>query len=101
MKIAVNKCYGSFGVNEAVFNELGIEWDGYGELHNEDFGIERNYKLAYRNHPRLIAAIEKVGEKGASGQWAKIQITDIPDNIDWEIKSYNGYEIVAEKHRSW
>ena len=70
MKIAVNKCFGGFGVSEAVFAELGMEWDGYGYLENKDFGIESDNWLEYRSHPKLIAAIEKVGEKAASGQLA-------------------------------
>ena len=32
MKIAVNRRYGGFGLSKAVYEELGIEWDGYGYL---------------------------------------------------------------------
>lgn len=101
MKIAVNKCFGGFNVSEAVYAELGMEWNGYGYLENEDFGIEDDNDLAYRHHPKLIAAIEKVGEKEASGQFAKVRIVDIPDGIEWEIYEYDGIETVHEKHRSW
>lgn len=101
MKIALNKCFGGFGVSEAVYAELGMEWNGYGYLENEDFGIEDDNYLAYRRHPKLIAAIEKVGEKEASGQLAEVRIVDIPDGIEWEIYEYDGIETVHEKHRSW
>lgn len=101
MKIAVNKCFGVFGVSEAVFSELGMEWDGYGYLENKDFGIESNNWLEYRSHPKLIAAIEKVGEEAASGQLAKVRIVDIPTGVEWEIDEYDGVETVHEKHRSW
>lgn len=88
-------------MSEAVYAELGMEWNGYGYLENEDFGIEDDNYLAYRRHPKLIAAIEKVGEKEASGQLAEVRIVDIPDGIEWEIYEYDGIETVHEKHRSW
>lgn len=101
MKIAVNRCYGVFGVSKAVYKELGMEWDWYGYLENKDFGIESDNYLAYRSHPKLIAAIEKVGEKEASGSLAKVHIVDIPDGIEWEIDEYDCIETVHERHRSW
>lgn len=45
MKIAVNKCFGGFGVSKAVYDELGIVWDGYGYLDNESFGIETIHEV--------------------------------------------------------
>ncbi len=101
MKIAVNKCYGGFGVSPAVYAELGIEWDDYGYLDNEAFGIESDNYLEYRQHPRLIAAIEKVGEDAASGSRSEVRIIDIPDGIEWEIDAYDGIETIHEAHRSW
>lgn len=101
MKIAVNKCFGGFGVSKAVYDELGIEWDGYGYLQNEDFGIESDNYLEWRTDPKLIAAIEKIGEDKASGELAKIRVLDIPDGIEWEIECYDGIESVHETHRSW
>lgn len=76
MKIALNKCFGGFSVSEAVFVELGMEWDGYGYgyLENKDFGIESSNWSEYRSHPKLIAAIEKVGEKAASGYLSNVGI---------------------------
>ena len=47
MKIAINKCYGGFSLSKAVFDELGIEWNGYGYLENESFGIN---KAIFDNH---------------------------------------------------
>ena len=102
MKIAVNKCYGGFCVSESVYKELGLEWDGYGFLENKDFGIESdNDYLEFRSHPKLIAAIEKVGVKESSGSLAEIEIVDIPEGVEWEIDEYDGIETIHEKHRSW
>ena len=101
MKVALNKCFGGFGVSESVYTELGLAWDGYGFLSNEDLGVESDDYLAYRAHPKLIAAIEKVGNKNANGQRAKLFIVSIPDDIEWKIEDYDGMETVHEKHRSW
>lgn len=101
MKIAINKCYGGFGLSKAVYAELGIKWDGYGYLKNEDLGITSDNYMAYRQDPRLIAAIEKVGEDEASGELAKVRVVEIPDGVEWEIDEYDGVETIHEKHRSW
>jgi hypothetical protein len=101
MKIAVNKDFGGFGVSPAVYVELGIEWDGFGYLENKHFGLEGRYVYAFRSHPKLIAAIEKIGQKEASGSLAKIRVIEIPDGIEWEISDYDGIETVEERHRSW
>ena len=101
MKIAINTCYGGFGVSRKVFNELGIEWDGYGSLGNKSFGIEDENYLAWRANRTLIAAIEKVGCKAASGDLAGIEIVDIPDGVEWTINNYDGIESIHEALRSW
>ena len=101
MKIAVNRCFGGFSLSKAVYDELGIKWDDYGYLENEDLGIESGDYNAFRADPRLIAAIEKIGEEESSGSMASIEIVDIPDDIDWEIEDYDGVESFHEHHRSW
>lgn len=101
MKIVINKYYGGFGLSQSVYAELGIKWDGYGYLSNKDMGIESDNYMAYRQDPRLIAAIEKVGEDKASGELAKVRVVEIPDGIEWEIDEYDGIETIREKHRSW
>ena len=101
MKVAINRCWGGFGVSKAVFKELGIEWDGYGSLTNEELGVDSDNYEAYRADPRFVAAIEKVGCKKASGDYAEIEIVSIPDDVDWYIHEYDGQERVHENHRSW
>lgn len=101
MKIAVNKCFGGFSVSEAVYEELGIQWDGYGFLDNDSFGIESDNYLEWRSNPKLIEAIEKIGEDAASGNLSDVRIIDIPDGVEFEIDEYDGIETVHETHRSW
>lgn len=53
-----------------------------------------------RNDPNLIAVVEELGKK-ANGDFAKLEVVEIPDGIDWELDAYDGIETVHEKHRSW
>jgi hypothetical protein len=101
MKIAINRCFGGFSLSEAVFDELGIKWKGYGYISNETLGVESDNSDAYRADPRLIAAIEKVGVKKSSGNVAEIAIIEVPDGACWEIDDYDGVETVHECHRTW
>ena len=101
MKVVINQCFGGFGLSKAVYKEMGIKYDGYGYLTNEDLGIDSDNYYAYRSDNRLISAIEKVGIERASGSLAKIGIVDVPDGIDFEIDEYDGVEHIAETHRKW
>jgi hypothetical protein len=58
------------------------------------------YKDIERNDPALVATVEELGELSC-GWAADLQIVDIPDDVEWEIDEYDGYESVEEKHRSW
>jgi len=101
MKIVINTDYGGFSVSKKVYDELGFKWKGHGYLKNDDFGIESGDYYAYRADPRLIKAIEKIGEKEASGDLASLEIVEIPDDVDWEIDEYDGWESIHERHRVW
>ena len=92
MKIAINKCYGGFGLSKKAYEFLGMEWDGYGL----DFNSHEK-----RNNPKLIECIETLGSYVASGECAEIKIVEIPDDVSWEIEEYDGIEWVAESHRIW
>jgi hypothetical protein len=102
MKVVINKCYGGFSLSEAVYNELGIPYDGYGYLENADLGIVAEGKFyAYRSDERLIAAIEKIGEKKSGGRSAELKVVEIPDDVEWYLEEYDGREWVSESHRTW
>ena len=101
MKLVINGCYGGFSVSPAVLEFLGLE-NVYGILSNRDFDIEgsRDY-YAFRSHPKLIEAIELIGEEASSGRYANLRIIEIPDGIDYSIAEYDGKEWVEESHRTW
>ena len=53
-----------------------------------------------RSHPLIVQVVEELGG-AASGRCASLEIVEIPDDVEWEIAEYDGYERVAEKHRTW
>jgi hypothetical protein len=53
-----------------------------------------------RTDPILIQVVEELG-KDADGPCAELEIVEIPDDVEWEIDEYDGYESIHEKHRSW
>jgi hypothetical protein len=119
MKIAINKCYGGFGLSEEAaleLRKLGVRVtlkgeyysDGSGPstsdvifLSNEDFGITSDNYYEWRTDKRLIKIIEKIGIERSGGYLSKLIIVDIPDDIKWEIDEYDGIETVHEQHKSW
>ena len=90
MKIAINRCYGGFGLSEKAF-------DLYKEKANNDITYVHDIDRA---DPILIEVIELLGDE-ANTRFSKLKITEIPDGVEWEIAEYDGYEHVAEKHRTW
>lgn len=53
-----------------------------------------------RDDADLIAVVEELGEEANS--WAsKLEVVEIPDDVEWEIDEYDGIETIHEVHRSW
>lgn len=53
-----------------------------------------------RNDIDLIAVVQKLGRKADSG-FSKLAIVKIPDDVEWEICDFDGWESIHEKHRVW
>lgn len=118
MKVAVNRCFGGFGLSDEAFERFldrkGIK---YFSKIEEDCGFktksyyeEGTEKPLYqhmlteeyevRADPDLIAVIEEMGEK-SFGNYAEIEIVEVPDDVAWHIHEYDGMEHVAENHMIW
>lgn len=100
MKVVINRCYGGFSVSKAVMQALGLD-PTYGYLSNKDFGINSKNEYAYRSHPALIEAIEKLGIEASSGFCAELKIVEIPDYADFEITNHDGMEEVRQRINIW
>jgi len=85
MKIAINKCYGGFGLSDEACKMLKCDKYDYDDK---------------RTDPELIRVVELLGEK-ADGSCANIRVIEIPDGIDYTIEEYDGMEWVAERHETW
>jgi len=53
-----------------------------------------------RDDPCLVQLVEEMGKK-ANGSCAKLEIVEIPADVNFVIEEYDGIEWVAETHRTW
>jgi hypothetical protein len=120
MKVAINRCFGGFGISNQAFERLldlkGIPFDKVEAEEGRSFvgatyyeaghsGDDEYYLSDYdmtqdRSDPDLIFVIEQMKEEANS--WAAdIAIVEVPDDVKWHIHEYDGLEHVAEDHRTW
>jgi hypothetical protein len=89
-KIVINQCFGGF--------RLSVE--GL-KMYNDISGKNITYSMVIqRDDPFLVTVVESLKER-ANGKYTKLNIVEIPDNVDWTIEEYDGAEWIAEKHRTW
>jgi hypothetical protein len=116
MKVVINKCYGGFSLSEKAIRrgrELGAQWavdctlkgEKYPSGEVNDWSMDMYHpsyddKPSFRADPLLIQVVQELGAE-ADGSCAELQVTVIPDGIDFEIQEYDGIEWVAEVHRTW
>jgi len=113
-KIVINACYGGFSLSREAYlrlRELGhpeaLAEPDVGEFWADGSGPRskwtRNSYLSSisRDDPFLISVLETLGEEACSGASASLKIVQIPFDVDWQIEEYDGFEHVAEKHRTW
>ena len=89
MKIVINKCYGGYGLSKEAYEYLGLAWDNYGYKYEDN-----------RTDPKLVECVETLGDI-ASGSYSKLKVVEIPDDVKWEIRDYDGIESIHEVHRVW
>lgn len=53
-----------------------------------------------RFDPALVQVVEELGDK-ANGRHAELKVVEIPNDVKWTIKEYDGVEWIAEVHRTW
>ena len=118
MKVAINRCFGGFGLSDEGF-ELLLERKGilFESVKNESKFMGNTYYRAGhvgkeeqclspweftkdRTDYDLIAVLEEMGNK-AWGFASEIAIIHIPDDAKWHISEYDGLEHIAEDHRTW
>ncbi len=114
-KIVINNRHGGFGISEKAVRwlrehgyDIGDEFTLPGEEYDDgsvnDIGWMSSYGSFLDDELRaddgLVAVVEELGVD-ANGGHASLKIVEIPEDVDWEIKEYDGNEWVAETHRTW
>lgn len=102
MKVVINRCYGGFSVSAAVMERLGLPLTFADEV-AAGREYSRNCNFLYgveRNDPRLVAAVEELGE-AANGTHSELKVVEVPDGVRWHIEEYDGWESIHEDHRAW
>jgi hypothetical protein len=92
-KVVINVCHGGFGLSTEALEFLG--WTSR-TLGNKEY----NNQNRFRTSPELIRCVETLKAQ-ANGRCADLEVIKIPDDVEWEISEYDGYEHVAECHRTW
>lgn len=97
-KIVVNACYGGFGLSDKAL-ELYYEKKGKNSVSESEKEILCDL-LIDRDDPILVQVVEELGEE-ANGEYASLQVIEIPDDAKWEIMDYDGMEHIQEICRKW
>lgn len=107
--------YGGDNINNPRTSEWEQEWN---KDFKEYFNIGRGFKtdrwgfavykkgliyvlknrdsIEVRTDPDLVEIIERIGEKKASTRLSSLKIIEVPDNVEFEIDNYDGYETIKE-----
>jgi len=86
MKVVINACYGSFFLSHKA-RELYSKLNNLKECLVDEFMLERN-------DPTLVKVVETLGSE-ANTPISSLVVIEIPDNVDWEIRSCDGREWIA------
>ena len=103
MKVVINSDYGGYGLSNAALElymtKKGISYvktsDGFRGLHGRylvngelftDWDIKRHDSL-------LVEIVEELGKK-SWGSSAKLKVVDLPENCEYSIDEYDGWESV-------
>jgi hypothetical protein len=114
-RIVVNHCYGGFGISrEAMLRlrelgckaaldetDIGEVWKGNPDGKMRESFLNSFCRCIERNDPLLLQVMCELGPEKTRALFAKLEVIEIPDGIEWEIDDYDGMETVEEKHRRW
>lgn len=94
----------------ADFYNICFVTKDYGETVDPDkfFNIRKrldcytSFSFGYdRTDPDLVAVVEELGPEVNGSPSTELHVIEIPDDVEWEITDYDGWEQVEEKHRVW
>ena len=89
-KIDINTNYGGFSLSREFIEEYNKKAARPVEYHWE----------IPRDEPALVEIVEREVANGNS-EIEALRVIEIPDDVKWQIREYDGSEWVAEVHRTW
>jgi len=114
MKVVINSDFGGFGLSDEAIREYGkrkglnLVEDGpdkhgftyfyIGQVSDNNYFFENDIE---RNDPVLVEIVEFLTPQKAGSRFASLKVVEIPDDVEWEVKEYDGVEHIAEVHRTW
>jgi hypothetical protein len=110
MKIVINRDFGGFGLSDEAIRlyaeKKGLKLksrqsSGFTNYYFEENGKFFDDRDLSRDDPILVEIVETLKPKKASGQYASLKVVEIPNDVVWEIKEYDGMEWISERHRTW
>jgi hypothetical protein len=126
-EIVINRAHGGFGLSEKASEWLieNADWDVTcwedGNYKNEDADlvdrkagpdgettllgprytvVGKRSDPEFRSDPDLVRCVRALDDE-ADGPHASLEVVEIPEDVEYTIEEYDGYEWVAEKHRTW
>jgi len=113
VKVVINRDFGGFGLSDEAIRlyaeKKGLKLNsrksdslgGFTNYFFEENGEFFDDRDLSRDDPILVEIVETLKPKKASGQYASLKVVEIPNDVVWEIKEYDGMEHIAEVHRTW
>lgn len=113
--IVINESYGGFGLSPAaqrlyldrakISYSLKSRGDRFSDEQHGPYiilsnGVVWDSGRIDRDDPILVDIVKELGEK-ADGSHASLKIVKVPANVKWEVHQRDGYEWIAERHRTW
>lgn len=101
-KIVINACYGGFGLSDEAMVRY-CELKGitvYPEKEKDAWGFTSYFLDAPENRKKDDYNVLSDSDINRDDP-ALVQVVEVPDDVSWHIAEYDGYESVAENHRSW
>lgn len=99
-KIVVNVHRGGGFSLSAKAVEMYESRTAHGPLHSSAFFVTGESDEIARDDVALVEVVEQLGA-AANGACAKLEIVEIPREVDFVIEAHDGVEHVAERHRKW
>jgi hypothetical protein len=86
--------------NDMTKTEWERQSEGWGRYkESNDLCWSGLYQIE-RNDPALVQVVEEMDHL-ANNTYSQLKVVEVPDDVEWYVEEYDGWEWVAEKHRIW